>query len=162
MGFGPFFVCAVARFLLGAGMAIAAVVETTLAGMGFELVDAQVSNHGRLLRIFIDRPGGITVDHCADVSRQLTHVLAVEGIDYDRLEVSSPGLDRPLRKLADFERFTGQKAEVRMRVADETGRRKYAGAILGAAQGKVRLQVEGREVELDLGGMDRAKLIPEL
>ncbi|HEX2650942.1 MAG TPA: ribosome maturation factor RimP [Burkholderiales bacterium] len=143
-------------------MAIAAVVETTLAGMGFELVDAQVSNHGRLLRIFIDRPGGITVDHCADVSRQLSHVLAVEGIDYDRLEVSSPGLDRPLRKLADFERFTGQKAEVRMRVADQTGRRKYAGAILGAAQGKVRLQVEDREVELDLGGMDRAKLIPEL
>ena len=143
-------------------MAIAAVVETTLAGMGFELVDAQVSNHGRLLRIFIDRPGGITVDHCAEVSRHLTHVLAVEGIDYDRLEVSSPGLDRPLRKLADFERFAGQKAEVRMRVADETGRRKFAGAILGAAQGKVRLQVEDREVELDLGGMDRAKLIPEL
>lgn len=143
-------------------MAIAAVVETTLAGMGFELVDAQISNHGRLLRIFIDRPGGITVDHCADVSRHLSHVLAVEGIDYDRLEVSSPGLDRPLRKLADFERFTGQKAEVRMRVADETGRRKFAGAILGAAQGKVRLQVEDREVELDLGGMDRAKLIPEL
>ena len=143
-------------------MAIAAVVETTLAGMGFELVDAQVSNHGRLLRIFIDRPGGITVDHCADVSRHLTHVLAVEGIDYDRLEVSSPGLDRPLRKLADFERFAGQKAEVRMRVADETGRRKFAGAILGAAQGKVRLQVEDREVELDLDGMDRAKLIPEL
>jgi ribosome maturation factor RimP len=142
-------------------MAIAAVVESTLAGMGFELVDAQVSNHGRLLRIFIDRPGGITVDHCAEVSRHLTHVLAVEGIDYDRLEVSSPGLDRPLRKLADFERFAGQKAEVRMRIADETGRRKFAGVILSAALGKVRLQVEGGEVELGLDGMDRAKLIPE-
>jgi ribosome maturation factor RimP len=143
-------------------MAIAAMVESTLAGMGFELVDAQVSNHGRLLRIFIDRPGGITVDHCADVSRHLTHVLAVEGIDYDRLEVSSPGLDRPLRKLADFERFAGRRAQVRMRLADETGRRKFAGVILSAEQGKVRLQVEGGEVELGLDGMDRAKLIPEL
>jgi len=137
-------------------------VESTLAGMGFELVDAQVSNHGRLLRIFIDRPGGITVDHCAEVSRHLTHVLAVEGIDYDRLEVSSPGLDRPLRKLGDFERFAGRRAEVRMRVADPTGRRKFAGVILGAAHDKVRLQLEGGEVELGLEGMDRAKLIPEL
>ncbi|HXR58643.1 MAG TPA: ribosome maturation factor RimP [Burkholderiales bacterium] len=143
-------------------MAIAAMVESTLAGMGFELVDAQVSNHGRLLRIFIDRPGGITVDHCAEVSRHLTHVLAVEGIDYDRLEVSSPGLDRPLRKLGDFERFAGRRAEVRMRVADPTGRRKFAGVILGAAHDKVRLQLEGGEVELGLEGMDRAKLIPEL
>jgi ribosome maturation factor RimP len=143
-------------------MAIAAVVERTLAGMGFELVDAQVSNHGRLVRIFIDRPGGITVDHCADVSRQLTHVFAVEGIDYDRLEVSSPGLDRPLRKAGDFARFAGRRAEIRMRSADETGRRKFAGAILGTAEGKLRLEVEGREVALDLEGIDRAKLIPEL
>ena len=143
-------------------MAIAAVVETTLAGMGFELVDAQVSNHGRLLRIFIDRPGGITVDHCADVSRQLTHVLAVEGIDYDRLEVSSPGLDRPLRKVGDFERFAGKRAEVRMRVADETGRRKFAGLILGVADGRIRMEVDGRTLQLDIGELDRAKLIPEL
>ena len=162
MGFGPFFVCAVAQFLLGAGMAIAAGVETTLAGMGFELVDAQVSNHGRLLRIFIDRPGGITVDHCADVSRQLTHVLAVEGIDYDRLEVSSPGLHRPLRKAGQLGRFAGRRAEIRMRSANERGRRKFAGAILGTAEGKLRLEVEGREVALDLEGIDRAKLIPEL
>jgi ribosome maturation factor RimP len=142
--------------------AIAAVVERTLAGMGFELVDAQVSNHGRFVRIFIDRPGGITVDHCAEVSRQLTHVLTVEGIDYDRLEVSSPGLDRPLRKPGDFERFAGKNAEVRMRVADETGRRKFAGRIVGIADGRIRLEVDGRAVELDMQGMDRAKLIPEL
>jgi ribosome maturation factor RimP len=162
MGFGPFFVCAVG-FLAGfAGMAIAAVVEATLAGMGFELVDAQASNHGRLLRIFIDRPGGITVDHCAEVSRHLTHVLAVEGIDYDRLEVSSPGLDRPLRKPADFERFSGQEIDVRMKVPDATGRRRFTGRLTGLAQGAATVEVEGRAVSLRLEEIDRARLVPEL
>ena len=66
-------------------MAMVDVVETTLAGMGFELVDARASGGGRQLAIYIDRPGGITVDHCAEVSRQLSRVFAVEGIDYDRL-----------------------------------------------------------------------------
>ena len=143
-------------------MAIAAVVEATLAGMGFELVDAQVSNHGRLLRIFIDRPGGITVDHCADVSRHLTHVFAVEGIDYDRLEVSSPGLDRPLRKAADFERFSGQQIEVRMRMPDATGRRKFAGRLTGVADGAALVEVDGQAVSLKLDEMDRARLVPDL
>ena len=143
-------------------MAIAAVVETTLAGMGFELVDAQVSNHGRLLRIFIDRPGGITVDHCADVSRHLTHVLAVEGIDYDRLEVSSPGLDRPLRKAADFERFSGRQVEVRMKRADATGRRKFAGRLAGVADEAAMVEVDGQPVRLRLDEIDRARLVPDL
>src|SRR5262249_44768611 len=107
--------------------AIADKVEATLAGVGFELVEAQVSNHGRLLGIFIDRPGGITVDHCAEVSRQLSRVFEVEGIDYDRLEVSSPGLDRPLRKPADFARFAGSRVDIRMRTPDATGRRRFAG-----------------------------------
>ena len=73
-----------------------------------ELVDVQASNGGRVLRLFIDKPGGIDVEDCAAVSRQLSRVFEVEGLDYDRLEVSSPGLDRPLRKAADFERFAGQ------------------------------------------------------
>ena len=143
-------------------MAIAAMVEATLAGMGFELVDAQVSNHGRLLRIFIDRPGGITVDHCAEVSRHLTHVLAVEGIDYDRLEVSSPGLDRPLRKPADFERFSGQEVDVRMKVPDETGRRRFVGRLAGVTGGSATVELEGRAVSLKLDEIDRARLVPEL
>jgi ribosome maturation factor RimP len=125
-------------------------------------VDAQVSNHGRLLRIFIDRPGGITVDHCADVSRHLTHVLAVEGIDYDRLEVSSPGLDRPLRKATDFERFSGQEVDVRMRAPDETGRRRFVGRLTGVAGGAATVEVEGRAVSLKLDEIDRARLVPDL
>ena len=130
--------------------------------MGFELVDVQASNGGRLLRLFIDKPGGVTVDDCAAASRQLARVLAVEGIDYERLEVSSPGLDRPLRKEADFVRFAGQKAEVRMRTADATGRRRFAGVLRGAGGGRVSLELEGRTVELALEDVDRAKLVPEL
>ena len=131
--------------------------------MGYELVDVQASNGGRLLRLFIDKPGGVTLEDCAAISRHLTRVLAVEGIDYDRLEVSSPGLDRPLRKEADFVRFAGRRAEVRMRTPDASGRRKFAGVLLGAEGGRVTLELEGQQrVELALEDLERAKLIPEL
>ena len=153
MGFGPFFVCMAA---------LEAKIEPAVTGLGFELVDVQASGSGRLLRVFIDKPGGITVDDCAAVSNQLTRVLPVEGFDFERLEVSSPGLDRPLRKPADFARFAGHKAELRMRIPDETGRRKFVGVLQGAGDGKVRMDVEGRTVELSLADVDRAKLIPAL
>ncbi len=158
MGFGPFFVCAVEKVLV----ALAGIVESTLAGMGFELVDMQVSGGGRLLRIFIDRPGGITVDHCAEVSRQLTRVFAVEGIDYERLEVSSPGLDRPLRKAADFARFAGSKVDVRMRTPDASGRRRFTGLLRGADGGVATVQVEGHDVALDVDDIERARLVPNV
>ena len=96
-------------------------VQPVVTGMGYELVDVQASNGGRLLRLFIDKPGGVGLEDCAAVSRQLSRVFEVEGIDYERLEVSSPGLDRPLRKGADFARFAGHKAEVRMRTPDAVG-----------------------------------------
>src|SRR5687768_9865434 len=99
MGFGPFFVCS-AR-IDGRMAAVEAVAEPVVVGMGFELVDAQASNGGRLLRLFIDKPGGVTLDDCAAVSRQLSRVFEVEGVNFERLEVSSPGLDRPLRKAGD-------------------------------------------------------------
>ena len=143
-------------------MALAGIVESTLAGMGFELVDTQVSGGGRLLRIFIDRPGGITVDHCAAVSRQLTRVFAVEGIDYGRLEVSSPGLDRPLRKAADFARFAGSKVDVRMRTPDASGRRRFTGLLRGADEVVATVEVEGRNVALNVDDIDRARLVPDL
>ena len=133
-----------------------------MTGMGYELVDVQASNGGRLLRLFIDKPGGVTVDDCAGLSRHLTRVLAVEGIDYERLEVSSPGLDRPLRNERDFVRFAGQKAEVRMRTPDATGRRRFVGVLRGAQAGQVSLELEGRLVALALDDMDRARLVPEL
>jgi ribosome maturation factor RimP len=142
------------------------VIEPVITGMGYELVDVQASNGGRFLRLFIDKPAGsnagINVDDCAAVSRQLTRVFEVEGIEYDRLEVSSPGLDRPLRKPADFARFVGQKAEVRMRHPDANGRRKFAGVLRGTDAGQVRMEVDGQTVALALGDVERAKLVPEL
>jgi ribosome maturation factor RimP len=138
------------------------VVEPAVIGMGYELVDVQASNGGRLVRLFIDKPGGVTIDDCADISRHLTRVLAVEGIDYERLEVSSPGLDRPLRKERDFARFAGQRAEVRMRTPDASGRRKFVGLLHGAQGGQVSLEVEGHLVALALDDVDKARLVPEL
>jgi ribosome maturation factor RimP len=138
------------------------VIEPAVTGMGYELVDVQASNGGRLLRLFIDKPGGVTLDDCAVISRHLTRVLAVEGIDYERLEVSSPGLDRRLRKASDFVRFAGQKAEVRMRTPDASGRRKFVGVLRGAEAGQVSVELEGQRVQLALDDVDRAKLIPEL
>jgi len=143
-------------------VALAGIVEATLAGMGFELVDMQLSGGGRLLRLFIDRPGGITVDHCAEVSRQLTRVFAVEGIDYERLEVSSPGLDRPLRKAADFVRFAGSKVDVRMRTPDASGRRRFTGLLRGADGDVATVEVEGRDVALNVDDIERARLVPNV
>jgi ribosome maturation factor RimP len=138
------------------------IVEQTVGGMGFECVDFQQSNRGRLLRVFIDKPAGVTVDDCAEVSRQLTRVLAVEGAEYDRLEVSSPGLDRPLRKPSDFRRFAGQRVEVRMRERDASGRRRFAGLLLNCDEQAATIEVDGQCVNLPLADMDRARLVPDL
>ena len=129
--------------------------------MGYELVDLQASNGGRLLRLFIDKPGGVDIDDCAALSRQLSRVLEVEGVDYERLEVSSPGLDRPLRKAQDFVRFAGQKADVRMRTPDATGRRRFVGVLKGADEGRVSMELDGQTVALALEDIDRARLVPE-
>jgi ribosome maturation factor RimP len=137
-------------------------VEPVVNGMGYELVDVQASNGGRLLRLFIDKPGGVGLEDCAAVSRQLSRVLEVEGIDYERLEVSSPGLDRPLRKGSDFARFAGRKAEVRMRTPDATGRRRFVGVLRGADGGRVQIELDGQTVALELGDVERARLVPEL
>jgi ribosome maturation factor RimP len=141
---------------------LAEVLESTVHGMGYELVDAQVSQRGRLVRVFLDKAGGVTVDDCADVSRQLSRVLTVEGIDYDRLEVSSPGLDRPLRGERDFARFAGREVDVRMRLPDERGRRHYVGRVRGVGDGVVTLEVDGQAVALPLDAMERARLGPEV
>lgn len=130
--------------------------------MGYELIDLQSGQGGRLLRLFIDKAGGIDVEDCAAVSRQLSRVLEVEGIDYERLEVSSPGLDRPLRKAGDFARFVGHKADVRMRTADATGRRRFVGVLRGVAGDAVDVEADGKTVRLALADLDRARLVPEL
>jgi len=142
--------------------ALEEILELTLRGMGFELVDTQRSGGGRLLRIFIDKPGGVTIDDCASTTRHLQRVFAVEGIEYDRLEISSPGLDRPLRKPADFARFAGSRVDVRMRNPDATGRRHFVGMLQSVNGSLATLEVDGLSVELDVGAMERARLVPDL
>jgi len=147
---------------MASGPGIADVVERAVSGLGYEAVDTQISGRAGLLRVFIDKSGGVNVDDCVVVSRHLTHLLAAEGIDYGRLEVSSPGLDRPLRRPADFRRFVGQRADVRMRESDAEGRRRYTGVVLGCEDGVVNLDVDGIPRRLALDGMDRARLVPDL
>ena len=100
------------------------------------------------------------MEDCATVSNHLSRVLAVENIDYDRLEVSSPGLDRILKKLADFERFAGSEVNLRLRLP-LAGRRNFNGVLRGVRDGKVCLTVDTGEVELDLSNVDKARLVPK-
>jgi ribosome maturation factor RimP len=148
-------------------MELQGLLERTVDGLGFELVSVELSNRGRMLRIFIDKPAqeaaasGITVDDCARVSNQLARVLEVEDFDYDRLEVSSPGLDRPLKKEADFARFAGEQARLTLRVPVE-GRRNFTGVLRAVAEGKLQLEIEGGMVSLDLANIDKARLVPKV
>lgn len=92
---------------------IFALTQESLLGTDIELVDVERAPKG-LLRVVIDHPGGITIEHCERVSKQLSRVFEVENVDYDRLEVTSPGIDRPLKRVADFVRFSGARVELRL------------------------------------------------
>ena len=132
----------------------------TLAGLGYELADLE-SSRGGLIRVFIDAPQGINVEDCARVSHHLTRVFAVEGVDYERLEVSSPGLDRPLKRLADFERFAGRDASVKLKLP-RGGQRRFEGRVAGVADGKVLLDAGGERLVIAIEDIDRARLVPDV
>jgi len=136
-------------------------LERTLNGLGFELVDLELPGGGGLIRVYIDRVGGINVEDCAAVSNHLTRLFAVEQVDYGRLEVSSQGLDRPLRQPKDFRRFEGERAQVRMRVPVQ-GRRNFVGILRGASDAELRLEVNGALLSLDLAQVDKARLVPNV
>jgi ribosome maturation factor RimP len=136
-------------------------IGATVSGMGYELAGIERPARGGLLRIYIDKPGGVTVDDCAKVSHQVSRVLAVERVGYERLEVSSPGLDRLLRGERDFARFAGQRARVRVRLPVD-GQRNFVGVVREAGAGRVQLEVEGRVLSLDLGNVETARLVPNL
>jgi len=142
-------------------LSIENVIEPVVTGMGYELVGVQASNGGRFLRLFIDKPQGINVDDCAQVSHQVTRVLEVENVRYGRLEVSSPGLDRLLKGERDFVRFAGQRARVKVRVAVD-GQRNFVGVVREAGAGRLQLEVDGRIVSLELGNVETARLVPNL
>lgn len=143
-------------------MDLYALVESTVTGLGYECVDLEVSQRGKFLRLFIDKPGGINVDDCAFVSNHLTRLLAVElDYDYDRLEVSSPGLDRVLKKEGDFVRFSGERAQVKMRMAI-AGRKNFAGVLHGVKDGAIQLDVDGVMMSLNIADIDKARLVPNI
>jgi ribosome maturation factor RimP len=151
--------------------ALEQLLERTLTGMGYELADFEYSNRNRLLRVFIDKvhdvdrqaAGGaeVTLADCETVTHQLQRVLPVAGVDYERLEVSSPGLDRRLKKAADFARFAGRRAEVRLR-NPVNGRRNFLGTVRAVQGQRVELDFEGGQIAFELAEMDRARLVPEL
>jgi ribosome maturation factor RimP len=135
-------------------------LRETLHGLGYELVDLE-SSRGGLLRVFIDAPKGIDVEDCARVSNHLTRAFAVEGIDYERLEVSSPGLDRPLRRPEDYQRFAGSVATLRLKLP-RNGQRRFEGRVVGIEGDEVVLEVAGQQQRFAFGDIDRARLVPEL
>lgn len=121
------------------------IIERTLAAMGYEMVDIEFAPRG-VMRVFIDAPAGIRMEDCERVSHQLTHVLAVDDIDYERLEVSSPGLDRPLRKPEDFVRFAGSDVTVRLKRPFE-GRRNFEGVLTVEEEGRFGLELVDESVQ---------------
>jgi len=152
MGFVPVF------YLWVAIMDVVKLVETTVTGLGYELVDIERSGRG-MLRVFIDKPEGIFVEDCQVVSNQLTRLFTVENVDYDRLEISSPGLDRPLKKEADFIRFAGEKAQLKLRMP-MAGRKSFTGIIVAVSEGVLQMNVDEVPVEIELANVDKARLVP--
>jgi len=147
-------------------------LASTLPPMGYELVDWEMSR-GRMVRVFIDKlagstegsTDGISVDDCARVSNHLTRLFAVEDIDYERLEVSSPGLDRPLTKIADYTRFSGEEAQVHLHELTD-GVRKVKGILRGIVQGtsgdSVLVETETGVRTIPFALIDRGRLVPKI
>ena len=154
-------------------MRLLELVEKTVVGMGYELVDLEQAAHG-LLRVYIDFPpeeaerGSITVEDCEKVSHQLSHVLTVENATYERLEVSSPGLDRPLKKSADYARFAGQEAIVKLRMPmpGAANRKSFQGILHEPDGDKLKLEFEGKDgpamLEFVIADVDKARLVPKV
>lgn len=140
-------------------------LEPGIAALGLELwgIEFQSGGKGSLLRIFIDGPEGVTVDDCARVSHQVSGILDVEDPIEEKytLEVSSPGLDRPLFTLAQFEAFRGHVASIRLRVPHE-GRRNFKGQLNGVEGDEVLLIVDDEEYLLPVDLIDRAQIVPQV
>lgn len=152
--FSPFFVS-------GENMELNELLGSTLTGLGYELVDVDRSARGKLLRIFIDKPGGISVEDCVAVSHHLSRLFVVENVIYDRLEVSSPGLDRTLRKNSDFIRFAGELVKLKLRIALQ-GQRNFVGILRGVDDEVLKLEVNGKILALELNNLEKVRLVPKL
>lgn len=141
------------------------ILEPVVSAMGYELIGVEFHPHrgSALLRLYIDKEGGVNVDDCQQVSHQVSGVLDVEDPipGHYRLEVSSPGLDRPLFVDRDFIRFAGHPVRVQLTLP-LNGRRKFTGRLVGVRADQVVLEHEGQELAIPLMAIEKARLIPEL
>ncbi|MBU3694854.1 MAG: ribosome maturation factor RimP [Rhodocyclaceae bacterium] len=151
------------------------VVRSVAAGLGFDVIDIERAAGGRLLRVFIDRPwdgvtpysateggNGVTIDDCTLLSNQLTRVFMVEEIDYDRLEVSSPGLDRIVKRAQDFPRFVGQRMRITLRMPIDGRTRVLVGVLTAVGEGTLTVQVDNRSHAVEIGNVEKARLVPAI
>ena len=138
-----------------------ALIEKNVSKLGYELVDLEIINRGELLRIFIDKPSSITIEDCVGVTNQLKLILTVEeDIGFDRLEVSSPGTNRVIKKLKDFERFKGEKIKVKTRTPVEE-RRNFAGILKGIEKDLILIKFNNALVKIRLDNIEKARLDPD-
>jgi len=144
-------------------------VQETLSGLleaeGYDLVLVEFVPRSRVLRLYVDKEGGLTLDNCATVSHLVGDVLDAEGLDDSlngkyTLEVSSPGLDRPLTRPKDFIRFVGSKAKLTTK-QPTAGRHKFTGELLSATDLVIEIDVDGEPVEIAYDLIDRARVVPE-
>ncbi|MCP1726970.1 ribosome maturation factor RimP [Natronospira proteinivora] len=137
-------------------------LEPAIKGMGFDLIELEYSAGGNLLRVFIDVERGVTVDDCEAVSRQISGILDVEDPIPGRytLEVSSPGVDRPLRTLEHFRHFSGERVRIQLDGPFE-GRRRFKGHLLGVEDEMVQVQVDDNIFELPFERIEKARLAPK-
>ena len=137
-------------------------VEPVANELGLELVEVQFRREGGgwVLRLFIDREGGVTVDDCASLSRQVSAYLEVEDCIEQAytLEVSSPGVERPLKRKEDYIRFAGRKARIKLK-NPVNGQRVFIGLLGELHDNKILLDVDGQQMEIDLGAIARARLV---
>ncbi len=139
-------------------MKINTILEQTIPGLGYELVDVEITP-ARLIRVFIDKPDGVTIEDCENISDHLSKLFLVEEIEYNRLEVSSPGVERPLKKLEDFIRFTGQTVKVKLtQLVNE--QKVYQGKIMEVVGDTIKLAIEKDEIlTIDFNNLARARLV---
>ena len=136
-------------------------IEKLVAQLGYELVDFETVNGGQILRVYIDKGDLISIEDCSKVSNHVNNVLSVEtDFDYERLEVSSPGLDRVIKKIKDFDRFKGQQAKIKTRFAIEN-RKNFKGTLSGIEGESVIIKIEDKLLSIDFENIDKARLDPD-
>jgi len=136
-------------------------IEKLVTQLGYELVDFETVNGGQILRIYIDKGDLIDIEDCTKVSNHVNNVLSVETeYDYERLEVSSPGLDRVIKKLNDFDIFKGQKIKIKTRFAIEN-RKNFKGTLFGTKGESIMIEIENELLLIDFENIDKARLDPD-